>query len=360
MRQSLSTLGLAQNVIDLIAGSHRKGTQTAYQSHWASWLDWCHINSINPHGPSSIDIANFLGFLLNEKGLSPSSLSAHRAAISSTIRQMGGQSHSDSALLRDVIRGANLAAPRSAKRAPAWDLFLVLASLRKPPYEPIRAASLKHLTWKTAFLTTLASGRRCSEVHALSGLPKDVAIEPNGAISLRFLPDFLAKNQRPDSPSPSIIIKPLSSILNINDPDRTLCPVRALRYYRKRTKGFRRDRRRLLLSWNEGCKKDITKNTISRWIKGVIVDAYKSLPPSQRSIQARAHEVRAWAASIAFNTTQSLKEVLDAAYWKSEDTFINFYLRDIARFSEENVGGISSVVVAQHSITVPRSLHARN
>ena len=38
--------------------------------------------------------------------------------------------------LRDLIRGATLAAPRASKRAPAWDLFLVLDSSRKPPYEP--------------------------------------------------------------------------------------------------------------------------------------------------------------------------------------------------------------------------------
>ena len=178
-------------------------------------------------------------------------------------------------------------------------------------------------------------------------------------MSLRFLPDFLAKNQSPDSPSPSILIKPLTSILAPDDPDRTLCPVRALRAYRERTKGIRRGRRRLLLSWNEGFKKDITKNTISRWIREVIISAYKCLPPDQRNFRARAHEVRALAASLAFKCTTSLKEVLDAAYWKSENTFINFYLRDISRLNEENVGGISSVVVAQHSITASRSLHPR-
>ena len=359
VRQSLSALGVSPQVADLISKSHRPGTQAAYASHWATWLEWCNRNTINSLDPSAVDLANFLGFLITEKGLSPSSVSAHRSAVSSTIRQMGGPSLSDCPLLRDIIRGASLSNPRSAKRAPAWDLFLVLASLRGPPYEPIHTSSLKHLTWKTTFLVSLASGRRCSEVHALSGLPNDVSREPHGAISLRFLPDFLAKNQSPNSPSPSILIKPLSSILAHDDPDRTLCPVRALRAYRERTKGMRLGRRRLLLSWNERYHKDITKNTISRWIREVISSAYKNLPADQRCVKARAHEVRAWASSMAFSFTKSLKEVLDAAYWKSEDTFINFYLRDISRLNEENVGGISSVVVAQHSITVPRSLPSR-
>lgn len=345
--------------MDLISKAHRPGTQSVYASHWGSWLDWCALHSVDPHNPSSINLANFLASLSADRGLSASSLSAHRAAISSTIRQMGGPSLSDAPLLRDIVRGAALSAPRSAKRAPAWDLFLVLASLREPPYEPIHTTSLKLLTLKTAFLIALASGRRCSEVHALSGIPDDVAREPHGAFSLRFLPDFLAKNQSPDAPSPSILIKPLSSILAPDDPDRTLCPVRALRAYRERTKGIRHNRRRLLLSWNEGYQKDIGKNTISRWIREVISRAYENLPAEQKSASTRAHEVRAWAASLAFACTKSLKEVLDAAYWKSEDTFINFYLRDVSRLSESNRGGISSVVVAQHAITAPRSLHSK-
>ena len=33
---------------------------------------------------------------------------------------------------------------------PQWDLGIVLEPLSKPPYEPLREASLKHLTFKTA------------------------------------------------------------------------------------------------------------------------------------------------------------------------------------------------------------------
>ena len=55
-------------------------------------------------------------------------------------------------------------------------------------------------------MSALASGRHCSEVHALSGLPSDVAFEPDGSVSLRFLPEFLAKNQIPGEPSPVIFI----------------------------------------------------------------------------------------------------------------------------------------------------------
>ena len=45
---------------------------------------------------------------------------------------------------------------------PQWDLGIFLEALSKPPYEPLREASLKHLALKTVFLLAMASGGRCS------------------------------------------------------------------------------------------------------------------------------------------------------------------------------------------------------
>ena len=108
------------------------------------------------------------------------------------------------------------------------------------------------------FLVALASGRKCSEVHALSGLPLDVASEPDGSFSLRFLPEFLAKNRSPGDPSPVILIKPLTSILCPDDEDRTLCPVRALRIYPRRICALH-----LFISWNKGYAQDIRRVAVA-------------------------------------------------------------------------------------------------
>lgn len=210
-----------------------------------------------------MQLANYLARLSSEKNLAAPSVKVHRAAVCTTIRQLGGPSFSDDPLIKDLIRGAALQDASSPRRVPSWDLFLVLASLRSTPFEPIKQCSLKHPTWKTTFLVALVSGRRCSEVHGLSGLPSDVAYEPDGSMSLRSLPDFLAKNQSPDSPSPVMSIKSLTVILGLDDEDRTLCPVRSLKHYRKRTQSLRGDQRRLLLSWNENYKKDNRRSTIS-------------------------------------------------------------------------------------------------
>ena len=292
-----------------------------------------------------------MAFLSCDKGLSASSVKVHWSAVCSTIRQMGAPTFYGDPLLWDLVRGAALAEAKSPCRTPAWDLFLVLSALRLSPYEPLKQCSLKHLTFKIAFLVSLASGRRCNKAHALSGLPSDMAFEPDGSMSLRFLRDFLAKNQLPGSPSPVISVKSLSSILAPDDEDRLLCPVRALRAYRKHMESFRSKQRQLLLSWNENYKDDIRWSTVSKWLREVITAVYVR-PRSELSVfSPRPHEIRAWASSLAFAINISLSSLMDAAYWMSPGTFIHFYLWDVSRLREDGSRGIASAVVAQQSIS---------
>ena len=56
--------------------------------------------------------------------------------------------------------------PKGRRGIPCWNLSLVLHHLTKAPFEPIKEASLKHLTFKTIFLLALGSGKRRSEIHS--------------------------------------------------------------------------------------------------------------------------------------------------------------------------------------------------
>ena len=85
--------------------------------------------------------------------------------------------------------------PRLTPVLPQWDLGIVPEALSKPPYEPLREASLKHLTLKTVFLLAMASDGRRSK---LQGLVFD-QFKPKGAgVTLYFTPEFMRKNQRPN------------------------------------------------------------------------------------------------------------------------------------------------------------------
>ena len=130
--------------------------------------------------------------------------------------------------------------PKGRRGSPSWNLSLVLHQLTKASFEPLKEASLKHLTFKTVFLLALGSGKRRSEIHAW--LHKNIRHQADWSkVSLYPSPSFLSKNQLakegPDSVA-LVVIPALAPTLDKSlKGDRSLCPVRALRYYLDRTSG---------------------------------------------------------------------------------------------------------------------------
>ena len=126
--------------------------------------------------------------------------------------------------------------PKGRCGVPSWNLSLVLHQLTKAPFEPLRKASLKHLTLKTVFLLALGSGKRRSEIHAW--LYKNIRHQENWTqVSLCPSSSLLSKNQlaRDGPASVALVVIPaLAPTL-----DKSLSgdkSVRALRYYLDRTK----------------------------------------------------------------------------------------------------------------------------
>ena len=62
--------------------------------------------------------------------------------------------------------------------------------------------------------------------------------------------------------------------------------------------------------------------------------------------QVKAHDVRAFAASKAFQSGVSLDQILSACHWKSHNTFTQFYLKDVA-WAEQSFSILGAVVPAQ-------------
>ena len=143
--------------------------------------------------PSLSSIADFLTYLFNDKNLKPTTIAGYRTAIADHLGPAGtGISHSFE--LNRLISSFHRDRPMKDRGIPSWDLSLVLVALTKPPFEPLKEAPLKLLTFKTVFLMTLASGRRRGEVHAWTFKSlkhktgwKEVTVAPSTV--------FLAKNQ---------------------------------------------------------------------------------------------------------------------------------------------------------------------
>ena len=92
--------------------------------------------------------------------------------------------------------------------------------------------------------------------------------------------------------------------------------------------------------------KDIAPATISSWIKQTILCYQLSNEDAQQLHQVRAHDVRAFAASKAFQGGVSLDQILSACHWKSHNTFTRFYLKDVA-WADADLYHLGPVVAAQ-------------
>ena len=93
--------------------------------------------------------------------------------------------------------------------------------------------------------------------------------------------------------------------------------------------------------------KDISPATISSWIKQTVTLCYDLSDQESLTLhQVKAHDVRAFAASKAFQGGISLDQILAACHWKSHNTFTQFYLKDVA-WADSELFHLGPVVAAQ-------------
>ena len=134
-------------------------------------------------------------------------------------------------------------------------------------------------------------------------------------VSLYPSPSFLAKNhlvkEGPDCVAP-VVIPALAPTLDKSlKEDRSLCSVRVLRYYLDKTQDLRQGKELVFVSFKKGFTKDISPAMISSWIKQTVILCYEpSYHESLTLHQVKAHDVRAFAASKAFQGGISLDQIL--------------------------------------------------
>ena len=310
--------GFSEAVAQRLAISQRQSSAGVYESKWKVFGEWCHVKQINPVKATVQQLADFLIFLFEEKKLAISSIQGYRSCISKVFLARGIDISHDRDL-NMLVRNFAIERPVQHREAPRWDLMVVLRLLMKPPFEPMKMASLADMTRKLAFLLTLASAKRNSEVWAFSA---DVRFgQDYNAATLLFLTNFLAKTMdpsRPDTDYAPVTIPALGPSMGEDLPDRLLCPVRALRYYLKlKHKGLDHNNRfrRLLCAFKLGHIGDISKQTVSGWIRQLIKQAYSAVQdediPHLTHTNFQARELRAFASSLAFHQNYSLKQVME-------------------------------------------------
>ena len=347
VQQSLRNRQFSREVADHVSKAPRESTVKVYDAKWQVFWRWAHRWKTNPIQATPQIVADFLTFLFNVKKIQVSTIKGYRSTISNTLKfQDTGYDFGSHPVLSELIKSFQRQRPVDRTLAPKWDLAFVLSHMCKAPFEPLDKASMFFLSVKTAFLLTMATARRISEVHAFSIDADHFRFSKiDGSLILRTQAGFLAKNQLPSRAPDSIKIPKLSNFCGNDNFNRMLCPIRAVKIYLNRTKLVRKNRTRLFIPGIGD--KDINKCSISCWVKFAIKNAYSSIASnSSKLLKPRAHELRALSSSWAYLNCIPLEEVLQAAVWSNSSLFAVHYLRDFGD-QTANLRALGPVIAAQ-------------
>ena len=239
VRNTLTDKGFSIRAAERISRPQRNSTRLVYEGKWAEFCSWCRRRQSDPLTASVPVVADFLVELFEWKPpLAVSTIKGYRSSIAATLPH--GADITNSKDLCSLFKSFGVDRPVTKVFYPKWSLKVVLDYLIGRPFEPILRCSMENmenLTLKTVFLVALASGRRRSELCALSWDPQCFRFSPNLAqVQLLTEPGFLAKTQKTSRAPVKITIKSLVRFTGHDLPDYKLCPVRALKAYKDRTK----------------------------------------------------------------------------------------------------------------------------
>lgn len=270
--------------------------------------------------PSIAAIADFLVFLHEEKGFAPTTVASYRSSLGGTLGPVEGVPLGQHPTLSRLLKSMAILQPAARPRVPAWDLSRVLEYLATTPNPTTLTTRVDRtfMTSKLAFLLALATGKRRSEIQAISRDPRDLRLTDTG-VWLRTVAGFLPKTAVPGHDPAPFYIPALVPDVASPERDERLCPVISLQRYILLTGGLQADQRLFQKIRGSGPP---SADSVSRWITQCIQTAHDTEP-----LHAHAHEVRRMAASWAYQAGRhSLEEILLAGWWASPSTFTRFYL----------------------------------
>ena len=241
--------------------------------------------------------------------------------------------------LTALIVGLYKSKPYIRPRPIDWNLGFVLQVLKGPPFEPLRQAAFKWMTFKTLFLVAFASSRRRGELHAL--IVDHLAHTDQWQSCTIFSdPTFLSKTHVPTRgtglPPLTIPALPVHDAPEADDDGASLCPVRAVRVYVERSATYRGARRKLFISHDVKHLTELAPGTLSSYLRSTVSECYARSSTAVRATYTfTPHSIRSFATSWAVTHRASVADVMGAAMWRAPTTFTKFYLRDVTNITSD-------------------------
>ena len=243
-----------------------------------------------------------------ESGLSYSTITTARSAISTLIHLTSGVDMSTNPLVSRLCKGIYNAHPPKPRYMDTWPVEQLLDHLRR--LAPSTALSLLQLSRKLATLMLLLLGQRTQGLHLL-----DIRnIKVQSSILTITYGDHLKQSR------PGYTIE--SNSIAAYPPDPELCVVTLCKLYLACTATLRQSQQLFISSRLPHAP--ASKDTLSHWVKdsmsmaGIDVQLYKP------------HSVRVAATSAAHKQEVPLTTILSKAGWTQQSTFRKFYNKPVS------------------------------
>ena len=236
---------------------------------------------MDPYSASLVQVADFLTDLFNN-GLQYRTIAGYRSMLSAVLQPINNIPVGQYPYIIRLLKGVFNTRPSKVKILPEWDLQLVLNMLQKQPFEPLRKASLKHITFKLIFLMAISTFRRCSDLQSLKIRKGSVCVQKKG---ITFIRHGLAKQDRESHFGSKIFVPAFNENYRLD-------PKRALYWYLKKTQLLRVSsdgtvERKIFLALNKPYQA-VSTQTISNWIVQTIRMAY-----DDQKLKVKAHSTKA-------------------------------------------------------------------
>jgi integrase len=279
--------------------SWRSGTAKQYATYTRIWQQFLGGREGASAAPNVEQLLIFLTALY-KTGISHSTINTARSAVSATsIDKSGGTPLGQHPLVTRFMRGVFNDRPHIRQHTRTWDVQQVLDYMSA---NDISSSNMLQLSRRTSMLLALLSGKRGQSIHSIK--IQDIHISAN---ILTIAITEMVKQTRPGVHDSPICIPAYPR-------DQNICAIFTLREYLNRTKEIRGDAMQLFISTTKP-HKAISRSTISRWLKDLMLQA--GIPPEY---QARSTRGAATSASTA-----PLQTILSAAGWTKESTFRRHY-----------------------------------
>ncbi len=309
---------LPVEVQETIASARAPATRKLYSSKWGIFESWCLARAIDPVNCPVCPVLEFLQERLTA-GAAATTLRVYVAAIVAR-RELDEIPQGRHRMVSAFMRGVRRLRPVCPTAVPSWDLSVVLEGLVMAPFEPLESASEGILTLKVTLLLALTSLKRIGDLQALSVSEMCMDFAPGLVkVTLRPRPGYIPKVLSTSFRSQVVTLHsfhPSPFASREDEKLHMLCPVRALKLYVDRSKGWRKSSQ-LLVCFGAGRRGLATsKQRISHWVRDAISLVFepRNLPSP---LSLRAHSTRGIASSQALFRGVPLEDICVVAGWSS-------------------------------------------